>query len=221
MFTGLIQGQGVVMALERRGNESRLDIEPRFAMADVALGESIAVNGVCLTVERWTGARFQAYASGETLGATTLGRLRRGEKVNLERALALGDRLGGHLVSGHVDCLATVQQVRPAGESVIYRLSFPEAFGPQVVAKGSVALDGVSLTVNNCGLDFLEVNIIPATQKETTIQSWTAGRDVNMETDLIGKYVQRMLGAWQQGTAPHPAPQPSGLTEEFLRKHGY
>lgn len=224
MFTGLIQGLGTVLAVERRGDESRLEIEPRRTMENVVLGESIAVNGVCLTVERWTGSRFQAYASGETLSATTLGGLRRGERVNLERALALGDRLGGHMVSGHVDCLARVESVRPAGESRVYRLSFPEAHGAQVVPKGSVALDGVSLTINNCGLDFLEVNIIPATQRETTIQDWNAGRMVNMETDLIGKYVQRMLGAWQPGEDEGAAGKQSasrGLSEEFLRKHGF
>jgi len=222
MFTGLIQGLGAVTALERRGSESRLEIEPRFAMEHVSLGESIAVNGVCLTVERWGRGRFLAYASAETLAATSLGGLRRGELVNLERALALGDRLGGHLVSGHVDCLAVVESVSPAGESRVYRLRFPEAFGPQVVPKGSVALDGVSLTINNCGPDFLEVNIIPATQRETTIQGWSAGRNVNMETDLIGKYVQRMLGAWQQAGAGGKADAGgAGLTEEFLRRHGY
>lgn len=223
MFTGLIQGLGLLASLEKRGNESRLEIEPQYSMDNVVLGESIAVNGVCLTVERWTGKRFLAYASGETLGATTLGGLRRGDLVNLERALALGDRLGGHMVSGHVDCLATVQNVQPAGESKIYRLGFPASFGPQVVAKGSVALDGVSLTINNCGLDYLEVNIIPATQRETTIQNWDAGRSVNMETDLIGKYVQRMLAAWQPDAGPKQgtADNASGISEEFLRRHGF
>jgi len=223
MFTGLIQGLGLLAGVEKRGMESRLEIEPQFAMENVVLGESIAVNGVCLTVERWTGKRFLVYASGETLSATTIGGLRRGDLVNLERALALGDRLGGHMVSGHVDCLATVQTVRPAGESKIYRLAFPSAFGPQVVGKGSVALDGVSLTVNNCGQDFLDVNIIPATQRETTIQNWDAGRSVNMETDLIGKYVQRMLAAWQPDAAQHQgrAGDSGGISEEFLRRHGY
>lgn len=219
MFTGLIQGLGTVLGLERRGNESRLDIEPRFVMRDVTLGESIAVNGACLTVEQWNGKAFQAYASAETLSATSLGNLGRGDAVNLERALALGDRLGGHLVSGHVDCLATVESVTPAGESKVFRLRFPGRFAPQVVAKGSVALDGVSLTINNCTLEYLEVNIIPATQKETTISQWRPGRVVNMETDLIGKYVQRMMAV--PGALTEQTQEPSGISEEFLRKHGF
>ncbi len=222
MFTGLIQGLGEIHSLERRGDEARLELQPRFALERIVLGESIAVNGVCLTVERFAGSRFQVYASAETLGTTSLGQCRRGDLVNLERALALGDRLGGHLVSGHVDCLATVESVTPSGESRIFRLRFPEVFGPQVVAKGSVALDGVSLTINNCGPDFLEVNIIPATQAETTVRFWTPGRRVNMETDLIGKYVQRMLAPWQGAqAAPGRESASGGLTEEFLRRHGF
>ncbi len=222
MFTGLIQGKGRIHALERRGAESRLEVRPLFELRDVALGESIAVDGVCLTVESWNasaGGRFTVYASAETMSLTTLGRLRRGAEVNLERALALGDRLGGHLVSGHVDCLAVVERVIPAGESTIYRLSFPSRFAPQIVAKGSVALDGVSLTVNNCGLDFLEVNIIPATQRETTISAWTPGRQVNLETDILGKYVERMLLARESGQ--EHAAGGSGLSEEMLRRHGF
>lgn len=222
MFTGLIQGKGRIHALDRRGAESRLEVQPLFELRDMALGESIAVDGVCLTVEAWNvsvGGRFTVYASAETMSLTTLGRLRRGAEVNLERALALGDRLGGHLVSGHVDCLAVVERVTPAGESTIYRLSFPRRFAPQIVAKGSVALDGVSLTVNNCGLDFLEVNIIPATQRETTISSWAPGLQVNLETDILGKYVERMLLAREVGQ--EHASGGSGLSEEMLRGYGF
>ncbi len=222
MFTGLIQGMGKVLAVENRGQETRFSLQPLFELKDIQLGESIALNGVCLTVETSSRGVFQAYASQETLRASSLGDLRTGHQVNLERALALGDRLGGHLVSGHVDCLATVQSVTPAGESRIYRLGFAKEYGPFVVAKGSVALDGISLTVNNCGEDFLEVNIIPATQKETTISSWNPGRMVNMETDVIGKYVQQMLSPWV-GAASATNEQSSGsqLTEEFFRKYGF
>jgi riboflavin synthase len=138
--------------------------------------------------------------------------------VNLERALALGDRLGGHLVSGHVDCLARVDQSRPSGSSVFFRLTFPPEFGRQIIPKGSVALDGISLTVNACGKEYLEVNIIPATQSETTISRWSTGSLVNMETDIIGKYVERMVAPWSHGPDD---PGKGKLTLDFLRRNGF
>ncbi len=222
MFTGIILGQGRVDAVENRGSESRLKITPLFELNDYVIGESIAVNGGCLTVESVQGRAFTAYASAETLSRTNLGHLRPGSMVNLERALAMGDRLGGHLVSGHVDCLAEVDSVTPAGQSRIYRLRFPEEQGRYVITKGSVTLDGISLTVNECGGNFLSVNIIPETQKVTTIALWTPGYRVNMETDLIGKYVHRMLGPWagQQKSETADAAK-GGLTVDFLREHGF
>ncbi|EGJ50667.1 riboflavin synthase [Desulfocurvibacter africanus] len=220
MFTGLIQGLGRIEAVENRGAESRLRVAPRFALTDVRIGESIAVNGACLTVETWNGSAFTAYASAETMRRTNLGKLRPGSNVNLERALAFGDRLGGHLVSGHVDCLAEVESVSPAGESKKYVLRFPAEYGPTVIEKGSVALDGISLTINECGPDFLSVNIIPETQGQTTILDWAPGRAVNMETDLIGKYVQRMIAPYVSGQGQGAA-KPSSMNEEFLRRHGF
>lgn len=217
MFTGIIQGIGHITEINGRGKETRLKIRPAFDLSAYQRGESIAVNGVCLTVETFGTDYFTAYASAETLAVTNLGALRSGSTINLERALALGDRLGGHIVSGHVDCLAEVAASTPAGESRQYKLMFPAAFGPQVIAKGSVALDGISLTVNDCGPDYLTVNIIPATQQETTISTWIPGQQVNMETDIIGKYVQRMLGPW----APAPASTASAITLDFLRDNGF
>lgn len=214
MFTGIIQGQGEITSLRKNGTECRLAIRPLFTLTDVIDGESIAVNGTCLSVENHSCDGFTAYASAETLARTTLGTLRNGDLVNLERALALGDRLGGHLVSGHVDCLATVREVRTAGQSVCCRLEFPASFGPEVIAKGSVALDGISLTVNDCGPDFLEVNIIPDTQKRTTMRRWRPGTRVNMETDLIGKYVRSLLGPWSGQTGIPDKDAGSGATVE-------
>ncbi len=219
MFTGLIGGPGKVLAMSGQGQghsrETRLEIAPEFLMQGVVHGESIAVNGVCLTVETFSADRFTLYASSETLRLTNLGQLKPGSHVNLERALAVGDRLGGHLVSGHVDCLARVAKTSQVGQSRFFRLNYPEQFSRLVVSKGSVALDGISLTVNACGQGWLEVNIIPATWQNTTISRWRPGDDVNMEADMIGKYVQRMLGPWTES-------QPSGgISEAFLREHGF
>lgn len=219
MFTGLVQGMGRVESVEARGGETRLRIRALFTLAHIVLGESIAVNGTCLTVETFGEGWFTAYASAETLRHTNLGALKSGSAVNLERALALGDRLGGHMVSGHVDCQATVRDIRPAGESRVYTLAFPTEFGEMVVPKGSVTLDGISLTVNECGPDFLSVNIIPATQRETSISGWAPGTSVNMETDLIGKYVRHMLGPWL--AAKGSAAPTSKLSMDFLREHGF
>ena len=219
MFTGLILGTGRIEALDKRGKETRLAVAAQFDLADIVPGESIAVNGVCLTVEEPGTNRFTAYASAETMGVTNLGRLGRGDVVNLERALAMGDRLGGHMVSGHVDCVAEVGGVEQAGESKVYTLRFPKEHGHFVVPKGSVALDGISLTVNACGPDWLSVNIIPETQRITTIAGWTPGRAVNMETDLIGKYVLKMLGAWKDAGAQGGGT--GSISMEFLRGHGF
>ena len=218
MFTGIIHGQGDILSVQPHGGETRLTIQALYDLSKLEIGESIAVNGVCLTVESYGPRLFTAYASAETMSRTNLGRLKPGRRANLERALALGDRLGGHLVSGHVDCLAEVLSVDPAGQSRRIRLGFPEERGQEVVPKGSVTLDGISLTVNTCGADFLEVNIIPETWRSATVADWTPGVRVNMETDIIAKYVRRMLHPW--------AAQPQGatdsdLTEDFLRKHGF
>jgi riboflavin synthase len=219
MFTGLVMGLGRIAAAERRGGETRFRIQALFDLDNIVLGESIAVNGACLTVETAGDREFSAYASAETLSKSGLGDLRPGSVVNLERALALGDRLGGHLVSGHVDCQATVESVTPIGRSMRYRLTFPREFSIYVVAKGSVALDGVSLTVNECGDGFLTVNIIPSTQGATTISSWKPGVAVNMETDMLGKYVLRMLGPWKDGAGT--GGQQSRITDGFLKEHGF
>ncbi len=217
MFTGIIQGMGRLTALRRSGAERVLGIQALFALDAITVGESVAVNGACLTVENGENNSFTAYASAETIARTNLGLLQSGAPVNLERALAVGQRLGGHMVSGHVDCLAVVESMEEAGRSLAVRLRFPAEFGELVIPKGSVALDGVSLTVNNCGTDFLEANVIPETRRATTIALWRPGARVNMETDIIGKYVRRML-------APHRASsseRQSGLDEAFLREHGF
>jgi riboflavin synthase len=219
MFTGLIQTVGTILALENKGKETRLRIATDTRLRDFVPGESIAVNGVCLTVEIFSSDWFSVYASAETMSRTNLGSLGVGSPVNLERALALGDRLGGHMVSGHVDCVATVKRVETAGESRIFTMGFDPEHSSLVIPKGSVALDGISLTVNDCGNGFLTVNIIPATQKETTIGSWKPGSRVNMETDIIGKYVRSMTAPWT-GEKDDQAP-PSRISMDFLRQNGF
>lgn len=232
MFTGLIQATGRVARKESRGNECRFTIAPDFDVSDVVDGESIAVNGTCLSVETHDAGRFTAYASAETLNRTTLGSLCVGTIVNLERALRVGDRLGGHIVAGHVDCLATVESITPAGQSLCVRLTFPSVYASEVIAKGSVALDGISLTINECGDNWLTVNIIPDTQTRTSMRYWRAGHHVNMETDVLGKYVRRCLTHAPDccltglGEGPRSSTQThtqttSAITREFLLEKGF
>lgn len=220
MFTGIIQCEGEVLAVRRQGAERRFRIRPTEPFVGLTDGESIAVSGVCLSVEEHDRECFTAYASGETVARTTLGALPAGGCVNLERALALGERLGGHIVSGHVDCVAVVRKMEARGESRCFRLDFPAPFGREVISKGSVALDGISLTINACGEDFLEVNIIPDTGRRTTMRDWRPGSRVNMETDLVGKYVAHMLGPWQAARGPAPA-RGGGLSLATLREAGF
>ncbi|CAK7066794.1 MAG: Riboflavin synthase [Desulfovibrio sp.] len=227
MFTGIIQCLGDVTARRGSQREARFTITPREPFTAPEIGESIAVNGVCLTAESFSQAEFDratsftAYASEETLTVSTLAALTSGSVVNLERAVAVGTRLGGHIVSGHVDCLATVASVTRRGDSTIFRLAFPRTMGHLIVPKGSVALDGVSLTINECGPDFLTVNIIPETVRATTLHTWKTGSTVNMETDVIGKYVARMLKmGYVPGNVSGESAE-SGLTVDFLRENGF
>lgn len=211
MFTGLIAGTGEIAGTRRGRGEARLMIRTGFELENFEPGESIAVNGACLTAERGGPDWFEAYASAETLSRTNLGQIAQGTHVNLERALRLGDRLGGHLVSGHVDCLARVAEKSGTASSVFMRISFPCEYGAEVISKGSVALNGISLTINDCGRDFLSVNIIPDTQKRTTLPLWRVGDLVNMETDMIGKYVRRLAGPWRE----------EGISRDFLLRNGF
>lgn len=218
MFTGIIQGLGEVLSLTPIAKDIRVHIKALYALENIQVGESIAVNGTCLTVESHGPRTFTAFASAETLAHTSLGSLSTGTKVNLERALAVGDRLGGHIVSGHVDTLALLEKITIISASHCIRVIFSQEYQQEVIPKGSVALDGISLTVNDCGPNFLEVNVIPETWNSTTMHTWLPGRRINLETDVIGKYVRRMLTPWQ--AAPSSAP-PSALSEAFLREHGF
>lgn len=191
-----------------------LTVTPGFDMSDAAVGDSVAVNGVCLTITSLARDSFEAYVSAETLSRSTLGLLRSGNKVNLERALKLSDRLGGHLVQGHVDGIGIITAISPRQKSWNVTIEIPRNLFRYVIEKGSIAVDGVSLTVNRCRPGLVEVNIIPQTATETTLISKRTGSRVNIETDLVGKYVEKFVSP--SGSAPQTDPNGGGL--EMLLK---
>ena len=215
MFTGLVAGQGEIVFFNKNSNDARLGIKPHFAFENPVIGESVAINGACLTVESFNNGVLNFYTSAETLSCSTLGSLSRGDSVDMERALALGDRLGGHLVSGHIDCVGILIKISDIGSSKCFRISFDDEIASYVIPKGSVALDGMSLTVNTCGINFLEVNIIPETWKVTTISDWKEGQRINIETDMIGKYILRSKIV-EQNTH-----NKSRIDTHFLRENGF
>lgn len=193
MFTGIIQTVGRVAAIERRGADARLSIAG-LPLQDGALGESIAVSGVCLTAVEFTGAGFVADVSAETLTCTTLGTWSVGQRVNLERALAVGERLGGHIVSGHVDGVGELVSRQADGRSQRFTLRAPAALARYIAAKGSITIDGVSLTVNTVSGSEFGVNIVPHTLTHTSLDALRAGSRVNLEVDLLARYLERLLG---------------------------
>jgi len=218
MFTGIIEGTGKIVAKRNVGGGVGLDIDAAFELSDPAEGESIAVNGVCLTAYDIRGRRFSADVSPETLSRTKLGRLGPGTVVNLERALRLSDRLGGHIVSGHVDCLARVTAKKDVGDYTIFSFSLPQSQSRYVIEKGSIAIDGISLTVNSCGDGFFEVSIIPHTLKMTTLLSLRVGDMVNIEVDVIGKYVEKLL---TPGKGAELNTVDNGIDAGFLAENGF
>ncbi|MEY2625135.1 MAG: riboflavin synthase [Gammaproteobacteria bacterium] len=194
MFTGIVQDVGQIVTLERRGGDVRLRIAvDRLSLAVTRAGDSIAVSGVCLTALEIDTKGFSADVSNETLSLTTLGALEVGSRVNLEPALKAGDALGGHLVSGHVDGLGEVLEVREDARSVRMRFACPPSLAKYFARKGSVAIDGVSLTINEVGPTEFSVNLIPHTQAVTTLGEFKPGRRVNLEVDQVARYVERLL----------------------------
>lgn len=210
MFTGLVEGMGRVRRLTRGPQGAELVVESELDLGDLKPGDSIAVNGACLTVVEVSPGGFRAQLSPETLSRTTFARLGPGDAVNLERPLRPADRLGGHLVTGHVDCVGTVVQRREQGQGLVLRVRVPQDFSRWLVDKGSVALDGVSMTVVEPRGGEFSVHVIPHTAATTTLGRKRVGEGVNVEFDLLGKYVERLLRA-----------ERSGLDLEFLREHGF
>jgi riboflavin synthase len=193
MFTGIVTDVGQVRAIERRG-DTRFTIATHYPAADIAIGASIACAGPCLTVVAKEEGWFAVDASAETLACTTLGAWREGTGINLERALKMGDELGGHLLTGHVDTVATLETRRPEGDSLRLIFAVPPPYDRAIAAKGAVAIDGVSLTVNEVDGAMFGVNIIPHTQRETTLGDLKPGDRVNLEIDLIARYLARLIG---------------------------
>lgn len=217
MFTGIIQSVGRVAALEPCGGDVRITLDVgTLAMDDVKPGDSIAVNGVCLTAVVLTAEGFAADVSRESLGVTTLGALGAGSRVNLEKALTLGAPLGGHLVSGHVDGLGRVVGRRDDARSVRFSIEAPAELARYIAPKGSICVDGASLTVNEVDGCRLELNIIPHTVQETIMGEYREGDQVNLEVDLIARYLERLLlgDKAAQGSG-------SGISEDFLAQHGF
>jgi riboflavin synthase len=193
MFTGIITDVGRVRAIERRG-DTRFTIATHYPVGDIAIGASIACSGPCLTVVEKGNDSFTVDASAETLARTTAGAWREGTGINLERALKMGDELGGHLLTGHVDTVATLQSRKPEGDSLRLTFSVPAPYDRAIASKGAVALDGVSLTVNEVEGAVFGVNIIPHTQRETTLGGAMPGDRFNLEIDLIARYLARLIG---------------------------
>ncbi len=212
MFTGIVEGLGELVKIAGLAKGKRFFIKAPFDLKDTRLGDSIAVNGACLTVTGIEGQVFSVDLSPETLSRTTLGEQGVGAKLNLERALRLGDRLGGHLVTGHVDGIGQIVSRKEQGDFIFFTLRIPEGLSNYVVDKGSIVVDGISLTVNSIEGDLVHLAIIPHTAKLTTMGFRRAGDRVNIETDLIGKYVAKILS---------PYLPTRKLTLEFLKEHGF
>ncbi len=214
MFTGLVEEVGTLKSVKRGGGSCVLTVECSRVLEGSRVGDSIAVNGVCLTVTSMGGAYFTADAMPETLDRSSLGKLPAGSPVNLERAMPADGRFGGHIVSGHIDGMGTVMSITPDENAVWYRIGAEPKLLRYIVEKGSITVDGISLTVADTDSESFSVSIIPHTQKETSLRSLRSGSAVNLETDIIGKYVEKLM-------QPEPEIKQGGLTEEFLRENGF
>lgn len=211
MFTGIIEEKGMISRIERTARKARLTIRAESILSDVHLGDSIAVNGICLTVIRYEETTFTVDVMEETWRRTALGNLQPGKTVNLERAMAANGRFGGHLVSGHIDGIGVIREIRQEGNGVWYRISAEKNILDIIVEKGSIAIDGISLTVAKVSPQDFSVSVIPHTLAQTTLQERKTGESVNLENDMIGKYLWKFCQTEQQ----------RGISGEFLARHGF
>jgi riboflavin synthase len=211
MFTGIIEDVGTIGAIDKLSGRWVISVRTALPMTEIGEGDSIAVDGVCLTVTGLASGMFHADASLETLNVTTLSDKSLNDKVNLERAMRSDSRFGGHIVMGHVDSVGWIESIKKAGDSIVYTIGMPKELARYVVRKGSVALDGISLTVNEQSNTIFTVNIIPYTAAHTTLGLKVPGDKINIETDILGRYVEKFLTAEREG----------GTDLDFLYTHGY
>lgn len=220
MFTGIIEGLGTIASIRSSGQGRRLVVTADYVLENTRIGDSIAVNGACLTAVAVSGKRFEVDVSPETLRTTTLGSAKTAERVNLERALRLSNRIDGHLVAGHVDGVGVITDRQAAGNATVVSIGVDKAISRYLIRKGSVAVDGVSLTVNDCDDTGFSVTIIPYTGQMTTIGFKKIGEQVNIETDMIGKYVEKFL-ADSRTPADGKQRTGSGIDKNLLARTGY
>jgi len=211
MFTGIIEDKGKILRADVRGQGRRLILKVPRHLTDLQLGDSINVNGACLTVVEKTGESIAVDVSSETVEKTTFREVREGDEVNLELAMRLSDRLGGHIVTGHVDAVGTLVERRSEREFVRLKIQVPKSVSRYVVPKGSIAVDGISLTVNACDGDEIQMTLIPYTLEKTTLLNKRVGDRVNLEADVLGKYVEKLMEGRESGK----------VTLSFLREHGF
>ncbi len=218
MFTGIIEAVGTISGLESKGCDRRVTVTTgKLDLSDVNLGDSIAVNGICLTAVALPAGGFVADVSAETLQRSTFASLQPGSRVNLEKALTPTTRLGGHLVSGHVDGVGEVIERRNEGRSVRFRIKAPDELARYIATKGSITVDGISLTVNAVNGAVFELNLVPHTLQETTMDTFVTGQRVNLEVDLVARYLERLL----LGEAASRKLDGDGISETFLAEHGF
>jgi len=211
MFTGIVEDKGKILRTDVRGEGRRVILRVPPHLTDLQLGDSINVNGACLTVVEKTGESIAVDVSSETLEKTTFREMRQGEEVNLERAMRLSDRLGGHIVTGHVDAVGTLVERRSEREFVHLKIQVPKSVSKYLVPKGSIAVDGISLTVNACEGDEMQITLIPYTLEKATLINKRVGDRVNLEADVLGKYVEKLMERRESGK----------LNQSFLREHGF
>jgi len=216
MFTGLIEDIGIVKKIDKKSDSMSLIIESNFDLTEVKVGDSISIDGVCLTVVEFLPKGFKVDVSPETSQRANLRDIKEGRRVNLERALRISDRLGGHLVLGHIDGVGRIDEISRDVNSIKMTISVSKDIMKYIIEKGSVAIDGISLTVNECGDDKFGVNIIPHTTNHTTLGERKVGDGINVENDIIGKYVERFIS---NGQAKKEGD--SNINMEFLTKHGF